>query len=60
MKHSSQYQKGFTRTELLVTLGVVALIAAITGAVVVQVGRKSTSYQCKANLKAIGVGMAMY
>jgi prepilin-type N-terminal cleavage/methylation domain-containing protein len=51
---------GFTLTELLIVIGIIALLAAIIFPVFVQVRARSHETTCTANLRQIGMASLMY
>lgn len=53
-------RRGFTLVELLVVLGVVALLLAITLPAVQQVRESARQAQCKNNLRQIGLALHIY
>ncbi len=53
-------RRGFTLTELLVTLGIVAALAAISVPVGLSVHRKAQRAACLSNLRQIGMGLESY
>ncbi|MDB6077152.1 MAG: hypothetical protein JWO82_899 [Akkermansiaceae bacterium] len=54
------FHRGFTLTELLVTLAIIAALVAIAVPVGLSVRRKSQRAACISNLKQIGVGLESY
>lgn len=54
------FQKGFTLTELLVTIVIIAILSAIAVPVSLTFVEKSRKAKCLGNLRQIGAGLQMY
>jgi prepilin-type N-terminal cleavage/methylation domain-containing protein/prepilin-type processing-associated H-X9-DG protein len=57
---NSQFKKAFTLVEILVVLGILALLAAILLPAFATVRGRARQTSCLSNLKQIGVGVGMY
>jgi prepilin-type N-terminal cleavage/methylation domain-containing protein/prepilin-type processing-associated H-X9-DG protein len=56
----SIHKLGFTLMELLVVIGVIAILASLLLAVLGQVKNAASSVKCKSNLKQIGLALQLY
>ena len=57
---TKEAKKAFTLTELVVCIGIIALLAAILFPVFVQVRRQSQKATCQSNLRQIGFALRQY
>ena len=53
-------EKGFTLSELLIVVGIIALLVAIAIPNYLEAQQRSLSAACKQNLKTVGMALAMY
>lgn len=54
------WRDGFTLTELLVVIGIIAVLAGLLFPLTRHFSRKAGAIQCVSNLKEIGVGVTLY
>ncbi len=59
-KSSEESQVGFTLTDLLVSVGVVALLGATVATALASTRPNSLAYQCLNNLRQLGIAWTMY
>src|SRR4051812_9037566 len=59
MRHKSQ-SRAFTLVELLVVIGIIAVLIAILLPALQQARRQASMVQCQSNMRQLALGMLMY
>jgi prepilin-type N-terminal cleavage/methylation domain-containing protein/prepilin-type processing-associated H-X9-DG protein len=60
MKRFTSSKPGFTVLELLVVIGILAVLATLTGSALGHATARAAKAQCSSNLKQLGLGLHMY
>jgi len=60
MTSKDRSKRGFSLTELLTVLAIVALLAALLLGVILGANRKAKNIKCAGNLKQLGLGLSVF